>query len=77
MILLGCAYTFSTGTTSAILVEMCKIEKKDLYHANTISWYLYYIACKPRKQIIRCTKRDVFLPFEVYPPRTKDRGFLH
>lgn len=44
MILLGCAYTFSTGTTSAILVEMCKIEKKDLYHANTISWYLYYIA---------------------------------
>lgn len=45
MILLGCAYTFSTGTTSAILVEMCKIEKKDLYHANTISWYLYYIAC--------------------------------
>lgn len=44
MILLGCSYTFSTGTTSAILVEMCENEHKDLLHVTTISWYIYYIA---------------------------------
>lgn len=44
MILLGCSYTFSTGTTSAILVELCEAEHKNLLHVTTVSWYLYYIA---------------------------------
>lgn len=44
IVCLGCAYTFSTGTLTALRVDVCKEEKISLLHANTVCYYLYYFA---------------------------------